>query len=152
MKFADYIYHHPDVETLKKEIQTIEKQLQEASDLESFWNAFMAFDALNQHLSTDLNLCEIRHTINTKDSYYKQEEDYLNEILPIVQEDLVRVGNVILESPYRKELEKKIPQTYFWAKELEKKCFSPEVIEDLQIENKASSAYDPEQDEYSDRY
>ena len=49
MKFADYIYHHPDVETLKKEIQTIEKQLQEASDLESFWNAFMAFDALNQH-------------------------------------------------------------------------------------------------------
>ena len=113
MKFADYIYHHPDVETLKKEIQTIEKQLQEASDLESFWNAFMAFDALNQHLSTDLNLCEIRHTINTKDSYYKQEEDYLNEILPIVQEDLVRVGNVILESPYRKELEKKIPQTYF---------------------------------------
>lgn len=141
MKFADYIYHHPDVETLKKEIQTIEKQLQEASDFESFWNAFMSFDALNQHLSTDLNLCEIRHTINTKDSYYKQEEDYLNEILPIVQEDLVRVGNVILESPYRKELEKKIPQTYFWAKELEKKCFSPEVIEDLQIENKASSAY-----------
>ena len=125
MKFVDYIYHHPDVETLKKEIQTIEKQLQEASDLESFWNSFMAFDALNQHLSTDLNLCEIRHTINTKDSYYKQEEDYLNEILPIVQEDLVRVGNVILESPYRKELEKKIPQTYFWAKELEKKCFSP---------------------------
>ena len=54
MKFADYIYHHPDVKTLKEEIQAIEKRLQKAISFDEFWNAFLDLDALNQHLSTDL--------------------------------------------------------------------------------------------------
>ena len=86
-------------------------------------------------------MCEVRHTIDTRDKYYKKEQEHIDEIAPILQEDLVRISNVILESPYRKELEKEIPSTYFLAKEFDKKCFSPDIIEELQKENQYSSQY-----------
>lgn len=38
-------------------------------------------------------------------------------------------------------MEKEIPSTYFLAKEFDKKCFSPDIIEELQKENQYSSQY-----------
>lgn len=141
MKFSEFVYHELDLKTIKKQISKIEEDLKNATNYQVFKEAFQSLNTLNQHISTDLNLCEVRHTINTQDPYYKKEEDRLNELTPILQEDLVRVNDVILSSSYRKELEKEIPKTYFRAKELEKKCFSPDIISFLQTENKEASHY-----------
>lgn len=141
MKFSEYPYHSIDVQDTKQKIQSIQKRLIEATDYTSFRCAFHELDQLLQDISTQFSLCSIRHTIDTRDAYYRKEDDRINEIAPILQEDLVHVSDVILNSPYRKELEKEVPATYFLAKEFEKKCFSPEIIEDLQKENKYSSQY-----------
>lgn len=141
MKFSEYPYHTIDVKQAKDKFRKIESQLVNAEDYASFKQAFKDLDVYKKELYTQFSLCEVRHTIDTRDEYYKKEQEHIDEIAPILQEDLVRISNVILESPYRKELEKEIPSTYFLAKEFDKKCFSPDIIEELQKENQYSSQY-----------
>lgn len=141
MKFSEYPYHTIDVKQAKDTLVKIEKRLMSAEDYASFKQAFKDLDAYKKELYTQFSLCEVRHTIDTRNEYYKKEQEHIDEIAPILQEDLVRISNVILESPYRKELEKEIPSTYFLAKEFDKKCFSPDIIEELQKENQYSSQY-----------
>lgn len=141
MKFSEYPYHTIDVKQAKDKFQEIESRLVNAEDYASFKQAFKDLDVYKKELYTQFSLCEVRHTIDTRDEYYKKEQEHIDEIAPILQEDLVRISNVILESPYRKELEKEIPSTYFLAKEFDKKCFSPDIIEELQKENQYSSQY-----------
>lgn len=141
MKFSEYPYHTIDVKQAKDKFREIESQLVNAEDYASFKQAFKDLDVYKKELYTQFSLCEVRHTIDTRDEYYKKEQEHIDEIAPILQEDLVRISNVILESPYRKELEKEIPSTYFLAKEFDKKCFSPDIIEELQKENQYSSQY-----------
>lgn len=141
MKFSEYKYHHLDVEKTKKDIQEICHRMESAKDYDEFKKAFVDLNTLNSEISTQLNLVEIRHSINTQDEYYKKEEEYVNEIAPRLQEDLVKAGNIVLNSPFRSVLAKEVPSTYFLAKEYEKKVFSPEIVEDLQKENKLSSRY-----------
>lgn len=141
MKFSEYPYHTIDVKQAKDKFRKIESRLVNAENYASFKQAFKDLDVYKKELYTQFSLCEVRHTIDTRDEYYKKEQEHIDEIAPILQEDLVRISNVILESPYRKELEKEIPSTYFLAKEFDKKCFSPDIIEELQKENQYSSQY-----------
>ena len=141
MKFSEYPYHTIDVKQAKDKFRKIESRLVNAEDYASFKQAFKDLDVYKKELYTQFSLCEVRHTIDTRDEYYKKEQEHIDEIAPILQENLVRISNVILESPYRKELEKEIPSTYFLAKEFDKKCFSPDIIEELQKENQYSSQY-----------
>lgn len=141
MKFSDYPYEHPDITVLQEKMKEIIDQLKYAKSYEEFKTAFYKLDDINRQISSQKEICEIRHTIDTQNSFYKEENDHWNEILPILQEDFVEAGRIVMNSSYRKQLEEEIPKTYFLQKEMEDKSFSPEIIEDLQDENKLASAY-----------
>lgn len=141
MKFSEYPYHTIDVNEAKQKLQDLKERLVNAKDYEAFKKAFQDLDTYKKEIYTQFALCEVRHTIDTRDAYYKKEQDHIDEIAPILQEDLVQIADVVLNSPFRKELEKEVPSTYFLAKEFDKKCFSPNIIEELQAENKYASQY-----------
>ncbi|MBP3870868.1 MAG: M3 family oligoendopeptidase [Faecalicoccus sp.] len=141
MKFNEYPYEHPNIEMYQKQIQEINSTLKNAKSYEEFKRAFLDLDDINRRISGLQEICGIRHTVNTLDTYYKEENDYWNEKLPILQEDFVEAGKIVMTSPFKEQLEQEIPKTYFLQKEMEEKSFSPAIIEDLQTENKLASAY-----------
>ena len=139
MKFEDFKYEHLDEEYLKNNYEINLDKLAKATDAKSFMDAFKEFNVFRGHIETMQILCAIRHSINTADEYYDKETRYWDNINPIMQEYEVKMSDIILNCPFRNNLN--IPETYFKLLENQKKQFSPEIIEDLQEENRLITEY-----------
>jgi len=87
------------------------------------------------------SLANCRFTLNTRDEFYQAEMAYYDEIGPLFDQMMTEYADIMLESPYRKDLEKILGERRFKFFEIKKKSFSDEIIEDLQKENAVSTEY-----------
>lgn len=141
MRFEEYIYTRPDVEKAKKSFQSAIEKFQSSSSVEQQLEAMNEINKIRNHISTMFNLCYIRHSINTNDEFYKNEQDYMDEIQPVVEGLVTKYYEALVQSPFRKELEKKLGSQLFALAEAQLKTFSPEIVPLLQKENKLSTEY-----------
>ena len=100
-----------------------------------------AINKLRSEFDTLQQIASIRHSIDTNDEFYKAEQDFFDETGPVVQEYITDYYRSLVNSRFRTELEKKWGQQLFQLAELSLKTFSPEIIEDLQKENKLTTEY-----------
>ena len=141
MKFKDYPYTRPDLQQIEKEMKSLKERLENAKSYEEFRQAFFDSDELNARIMTQSEIANVRHTIDTRDEFYKEEADYLDEISPVISNLQAELAKVVLNSPYVDELKKEVPHTWFAIYENFLKSMSPEIIEDMQKENKLASEY-----------
>ena len=99
------------------------------------------FDDASIEYSTASSLANCRFTLNTRDEFYSAEVDYYDEVSPLFSELSVNFADLLLKSPFRKELEEKINPRFFKNAEIAEKTFSPAIIEDLQKENAVVTEY-----------
>ena len=141
MKFEDFTYTRPAMESLKEGFQTLLKDFESATTKEAANTAFKEIYALRREFSTMYNICHIRHTINTKDAFYEDENNFFDQNSPTITDLSNRFYKLLLASPYRKDLEAKWGKQLFVIAELGEQTFKPTILEDLQTENKLSSDY-----------
>ncbi|OCA87067.1 M3 family oligoendopeptidase [Pseudobacillus wudalianchiensis] len=141
MKFSEYKYERPDVERAEREISQSLKQFKEADCVEKQVDALNRMNDIRSQISTMMDLCHIRHTIDTNDSFYKQEQDYMDEVSPRMEGIASQINEALLASSFREELEKNFGTQLFLLAEAQVKTFSPEVLPLLEKENKLSSQY-----------
>ncbi|MEK8212744.1 M3 family oligoendopeptidase [Paenibacillus sp. FSL L8-0463] len=140
MKFTEYPYERPDANKFKLEFTALLKGL-EADNWEEQKAAILALNKLRSSFETMTTLVYIRHSINTEDEFYKAEQDYVDEISPIVQEYITEYYKALVNSKFRAEIEKEWSPQLLQLAEISLRIFSPEIIEDLQMENKLSTEY-----------
>ncbi len=141
MKFSEFKYKRPDMVTLQKDIETLTSLVGENESLETEINAIENMFKLMDELDTTENLAFIRSAVDTTDKFYEEEQNFMDESNPILQEFFNKFDKKLLVSKHRKELEKKLGKLLFDKAELEQKTFSTEIIPDLQVENKLSTEY-----------
>lgn len=141
MKFKDYPYERPDLEAVGKQLEQLESTFKNAESYEEFFEAFKEYDQLMRHVMTARSIAEVRHTVDTTDEFYNAENEFYDEAIPVFSAACAKVIQAILDSPYRKDLEKDIPETWFITNENNLKTISPEIIPDIQEENKLASSY-----------
>lgn len=139
--FEEYKYVRPDMDAVEKEFSTAFAMFQSASSAEQAEKAADRINDLRKHLDTMFNLVEIRHTVNTEDPFYKAENDFMDETMPIVEGKTTEYYKLLLDSPFRGELEKKWGRQLFALAEAQLRSFSPETIPLMQQENKWASKY-----------
>lgn len=140
MKFSEYRYERPDAEQFKLEFTNLLKGL-ETGNLEEQKAAVAAMNELRSTFDTMQTLVSVRHSINTEDEFYKAEQDYMDEIGPVVQEYITDYYRALVNSRYRAEFEQEWGTQLLSLAEISLRTFSPEIIGDLQLENKLSSEY-----------
>lgn len=140
MKFDDYRYERPDVDKLKQNFNNLLKGLS-ADTLEEQRASFVAINKLRNEFDTMQTLVSVRHSIDTTDEFYKAEQDYMDEIGPVVQEYITDYYKALVNSKFRAEFEKEWGTQMLQLAEISLRTFSPEIIEDLQLENKLSTEY-----------
>lgn len=141
MKFNDMKYERPDFEQTKSSMEALIKQMQESKDAETFLVAFRKMNELRSHLYTMTTLVSIRHSINTADEFYDKENDYWDETTPqytAIENELIKT---VLNAPFREDLLKEIPESYFQLGECALKSFDPKIVPLLIEENKLTSEY-----------
>jgi len=141
MKFQDYKYQRPEIARVKEEAEKHFLTMKEAKNSEAFLQGMDAFIQLRLHVETMFQLVSIRHSIDTRDEFYDKESDYVDMAMPELQELVTKFYHLILETPFRSDIEKKYGKHLMNLAELSVKAFRPEIIEDLQEENRLSSEY-----------
>lgn len=141
MTFAAFPYERPNIESLES---AMEEQLQilEAAQSAAAQNiAIKRINELREDFETMQNLCYIRHTINTDDTFYEKENAFYDEHSPAMGKWVTRYFQALLDTPFQKELKKEWGQHIFDTAAVQVKAFKPEILEDLQEENRLRTEY-----------
>ncbi|TCZ73586.1 M3 family oligoendopeptidase [Paenibacillus albiflavus] len=141
LKFSEYTYKRLDLEEIKTQFNELLSQFKGAASFEEQDQLMSANNKLRGHVASTLQIAMIRHSIDTNDEFYKAEQDFVDEAEPILQGLMTEYYQAIVQSPFRSELEKKWGKQLFQLAELSLKTFKPEIIEDLQLENRLSTEY-----------
>ena len=141
MKFNEYKYEHLDLEKIKKEFSELIKSFEKAENVEGQVNAFDKIIKLRNHIETMQTLVSVRHSIDTNDEFYDKENEYIDEISPILFGFTNDFYKALVNSKFKDELIQKYGKFLFDLAENTLKTFSPEIIPDAQEENRLSSKY-----------
>ena len=141
MKFCDMPYERIDVKAATEALDAAAERLSAAKTLGEAEEAFSEREKIISHVQTMSTIAYIRHTVNTLDEFYEKENDFNDENAPLIEQSEQKFTEAMLGSPLRAQLEEKYGKLMFVNAELSRKCFSPEIIPDLQEENKLSSEY-----------
>ncbi|KOR90140.1 M3 family oligoendopeptidase [Paenibacillus solani] len=141
MNFSDYHYERPDVKEFEQKFKEQLEVFTSASTYEEQDQAMTRINKLRSEMDTLSQLVYIRHSVDTNDEFYKAEQDFFDENGPIIQEYVTDYYRALVDSKFRDQLEAKWGRQLFQLAELSLKTFSPEIIEDLQQENKLTTEY-----------
>lgn len=142
MKFADMKYSRSDAEALKSGIKENIAALRAAKSYDEAKAAFEKQEELSKRILTMETIASIRHSVNTKDAFYNDEENFWNSAMPELKEYFQLWSSAMLESPFRGDFERELGNVMFVNAELEMKSFSPEIISESQQENDLTMEYE----------
>lgn len=135
-------YERISVESIKEEMKALIQKLKEAKDFEEADALFLENEKLQGHVFTMCSLAQVRHSINTEDKFYDEEENYWNNAYPQIQEFNQEWTKALLDSPFKDNFAKKYGNIMFLNAEIDLKTFSPEIIPMMQEENELTTAYE----------
>ena len=141
MKFNDYKYEKINIDETKEKFSNLIKSFSEAKNLEEQTKYMDEIIKLRNHIETMETLVSIRHSIDTTDEFYDKENEYVDEISPILFGFISEFYKALVNSKFRADLEKKYGKFLFDLAENTLKTFNEEIIPDLQEENRLSSKY-----------
>jgi len=141
MKFSEFPYARPDMDAFRREFETLLDRFREANTFEAATAAIEAINAARTELSSRLAIARIRHTIDTTDPFYKEEQRFIDEQSPVYQGLVTEYYKALAASKHRSRLEERLGRQLFASAELALKTFDPSIVEDLKEENKLSSEY-----------
>ena len=141
MKFSDFKYERPDLDKVKKSLEEKLALINTGHALETEIKAAYDIFKINDDLDTLGNLVGIRNSINTTDEFYEKEQEFFDENMPVLRQYEQMFVEKLLDSPHREGLVKEFGSLMFERGELARKTFKPEIIPDLQLENKLSTEY-----------
>lgn len=142
MKFEEYPLVVPSLEELSKEYEKLITKLENAKNANEQINTFRQVMKFDDHVETMFTIISIRYSLDTTNETYAHAQDVMDEVAPQLQVYSEKINKIMLNSPYRKELEDAFGSYLFKQLELALKCFDAKIIEDLQKENKLVSKYD----------
>lgn len=141
MTFQDMPYVRPDLDAFREKAEKILRTITSAASAQEQAGAYLEFEALRKETDTVCSLAYVRHTIDTRDEFYSQENDYLDEIGPALQEIGRKIDLALLDSPFRSELEERFGKLFFTNLEIGVRTMSPAIMDLMQEENRLQSEY-----------
>ena len=141
MKFSDFTYERPSIQLFKGDFIKHLQQFKDAQTFNDQKEAILAINKLRSDFDSMYSLASVRHSIDTTDRFYEDENDFFDDNYPELNEHINDYFLALLNSPFRSELEKTFGRQLFVIAELRLKTFEPTIVEDLKEENRLDSQY-----------
>lgn len=141
MKFSEMKYVRPDVEKVKAELTALTATLRAAKTYEEARDAFLKKETLVKSVNTQATLASVRHSIDTRDTFYDEEIKFWSDAEPELEEYLQAWTKTLVESPFQKDFAAEYGDLMFVNAKISMRTFSPALIEDLQQESKLTQEY-----------
>lgn len=142
MKFADMKYRRPDTAAVEMAYRDMAQRFPLCPGPKEQLELLDKHEKLMGDVSTMSTLAYIRSSMDTTDTFYREEQDFFDGWMPQLQEYVQQFLDQVLESTFREELEKTTGKLFFLNLEIAKKTFSPEIIPLMQEENRLATEYE----------
>lgn len=140
-KFSELEYVRPDMEKAGEAVKACVKAMKTAASYAEFRDAYMEYVKLDTELATAKSIAHIRNTVNLMDEYYEKEMAYFNAEMPKYQLLVKEMGTVILESPFKKDMEAEFGRILIQNLEAGQLLSGEAVVEDKVKEADLASLY-----------
>ena len=126
---------------VKNAAESCKNELEKASSTEDAKAAYDKFSKCADSFSTMFTLAMIHHSIDTEDEFYDKENDFFDENSPLYSECVQTVNKALAECKFRPQLEDIFGSLMFKNIDISLKAFSPEIIPEMQEDNKLTTEY-----------
>lgn len=141
MRFSEFAYERPDIDTVKLEMSQLIKELKASTNVDNQIETVRRINEVRKEIETASTIAKIRNTLNTADSFYEEETEFFNEKGPEYEQVETEFYCALLETNFRSELEDVLGKQLFRIAESRVKTFSPEVMELLTEESRLGTEY-----------
>lgn len=142
MKCSEMPYNRIDMDEVKAFFEKLIADSKNAKSGEEQFELHKKYYEFMKDIHTNRILGTFRHDCDTSDEFYTKENDYLDEIMPLISNLENDYSKVLFESPYRDYLESKISKVAFKNIELANKSIDEKILPLMQEENALVSRYD----------
>lgn len=141
MKFVDMKYERIDLDEIRNAYRRHIDAINNATSFDFLKREIDDLNKTRNHVETMRTLCEIRNSINTRDEYYRVENDFWDDANPHIDALNSEFYRSILSSEYLEEIKKEYGEQFIRLIECKLKSFDDSIIPLLQRENKLMSEY-----------
>ncbi|MGP4081443.1 M3 family oligoendopeptidase [Pseudalkalibacillus sp. R45] len=141
MRFSDYKYVRPDMKRFEKDFFSLLEKFEQAGSFQEQSKQLDNIVEMRNEFESMMNICHVRHTIDTNDEFYKEEHDFFDDNSPVYEGYISKFYKKLVDSKFRIQLEDEWGPQLFKIAELTLKTFSDEIVDDLKKENKLASEY-----------
>ena len=140
-KFSELQYVRPDMEKVLGDMRADTEALKNAADFGEFKAAYMDYVNTDIQVSTARQLAHIRNTINMMDEFYEAEMGYFHAWMPKYEILVKEMGTVILNSPFKKDMEEEFGSILIQNMEVGQLLSSEAVVDDMVKEAELANLY-----------
>src|SRR5690348_3826724 len=141
MKFSEIEYKRPDMNALRDKFNQLIEIFDSANSFEVQDEIMKEINNLRLEYQTYSTIAGIKYSIDTSNKEYEDEQNFYDSVGPDYEGLITKYYQSIIKSKFRKELEEKWGKQLFDVAAVTIKTFSPEIIEDLKIENELRTDY-----------
>ncbi|MCH5159638.1 MAG: M3 family oligoendopeptidase [Clostridiales bacterium] len=141
VKISEIVYTRPNKDEVLSKLADFKRRFEAAKTVREFYKIHDEYKAYDEQMGTNIRIAFIRFTQDTRDEFYAAEQDYLDEIGPEISVANAEIANCYLNSPFRKELEKRFPKVMFINLQMAVDASDPRIVADRVEQNKLTTAY-----------
>lgn len=141
MKFNDFTYQRPNIESIQQQLTQLLKAFPHAKSYEEQHDMIKKVNSIREQFDSMQQLAYVRHTIDTTDSFYQAEQLFFDETEPTFQGWISKYYRKLIQSSYRSKLEEQWGKQLFDLAQLNVKTFSDDVLVELKEENRLNTEY-----------
>ena len=141
VKFNEIPLRVPNLKSIEVKVKALIAELKEAKVYASGMKVIKKMNKLSDKIQTESTVISIRYSLNTTDPKIAKAQDKMDNMMPLLSALFNEWNKVIVNVPFRAEIEKKSGKYYFQMIENTLKAFDEKIIPELIEINKLSSQY-----------
>ena len=116
--FENIRYERPDFEKLKRFYEELNARVNAAQSYAEVRACIFEEEEFSSHFNTMATIVTIRHTVNTADTFYEAEEEYINQQYPEAMPYMQGFNLALLNSPFKADIDKEFGAQFLKAVKL----------------------------------
>lgn len=141
MKLSEMQYVRPDMNAVEIDFRELLRAFSGATSADQAVASVDKLNQLRQRTSKMFVLVNIRNSVDTADSFYKEEKRFSDKNQPRMATLTNAYYKALTTSPYRSQLEERFGKQFLNKAELTIKTFTPEIVDQLARENELYTEY-----------
>ena len=142
LTFEEYPLQIPTEKRTINKCEYIINELEQCGSMLTAKLPIKHWNKLMDELETDIAIIQCRYTLDTRNKVYKNAQNKVDELLPVLQSYTTKYQRLIVKSRFKKEFEQVYGKYLTKMYENNLKAFDVKIIPELIEENKLTTKYD----------